>query len=69
MKRIVYEPSHGRRTARQPRRCRECHTPATHAEREQRSAATLKLDGTLHRFSEALNVYWCDDHTGIAVAP
>lgn len=64
MKRIAYAPNHGSHRGRRPskRLCRECHMPATHAEIEQRPAAVLHLDGSIHRFMESVVVYWCAGH-------
>jgi transcriptional regulator NrdR family protein len=48
-----------------PRLCRECHAPATHVEVEERPAAVLKRDGTMRRFTETVNVFWCAQHSGM----
>lgn len=47
-----------------PRLCRKCHAPATHVEVSYRNACIIKLDGTLQRFIEPLNVFWCKYHYG-----
>lgn len=67
MKRLVFAPDHGKRNRRRPRRCRACHAPATHATEQERPATSIKRDGTVTRWQEVVTVYWCADHTEVAL--
>lgn len=47
-----------------PRRCRQCHVPATHVEITQRPECRISRDGVVTRWTGEVHVFWCPVHFG-----